>query len=179
MKHIYALFVACVLLFAGCGDDIGDSYANIPAFMRVQPVTALAPLRTALNNPGYFCAMTYSKPYYQAKGTDGTSAQINGTAMENYGKPLYICGIIVGMPSLPDMSGNFYLVAYDQACPNCYKDLINKTLRFPSQTAAHCDRCRRTYDLNTSGIVIEGEKGDPLFRYRVQYSPLNDIMVVQ
>ncbi len=170
---------ACALLFSGCGDDGTDSYAPTPAFMRVQPVTALAPLRTALTSPGYFCALTYSKPYYHAKGTDGTSAQLNGTALEGYGAPVYICGIIVGTPSLPNTAGSFYTIAYDQACPNCYEELINKALTFPEQTKAHCERCKRSYDLNTSGIVIEGGAGKPLLRYGVQYDATNDVVVVR
>ncbi len=167
------------MLLSACADDIDDRYANIPVFMRVQPVTALTPLFTAANNPGFFCALEYDKPYYIARGTHGAQAQMNGTALEGYGKPLYISGIVTGTPSLPDMHGEFYLVAYDQVCPNCYLEFFDKKLRFPTQTTAFCDRCRRTYDLNTDGIVINGEAGKPLLRYRVQYDRMSDVLIVR
>ena len=70
-------------------------------------------------------------------------------------------GLIIGTPTMGD--GN--LCAYDWACPNCdiarYRVEIDYTMGY-----ATCPRCATKFDLNSSGIAIEGESR-PLWRYRV------------
>ena len=59
--------------------------------------------------------------------------------------------------------GNIW--AYDWACPNCdiarYRVEIDYTMGY-----AICPHCAVKFDLNSSGIAIEG-KSRPLWRYRV------------
>ena len=70
-------------------------------------------------------------------------------------------GLIIGTPSMGD--GNIW--AYDWACPNCdiarYRVEIDYTMGY-----AICPHCAVKFDLNSSGIAIEGESR-PLWRYRV------------
>ncbi len=179
-RHIYYIMCAALLAFSpSCSDTAENRYADTPAFLRIFPVTALPSLHTSLNNNGYFCAVTYKKPYYYASGADGSHDQMNGTAMEAYGNPVYVSGIILGTPLLPDVNGNFAPVAYDQVCRNCYDEYINKPLTFSSATTATCSRCHRTYDLSTDGIVIEGPAGKRLLRYHVFYDALGDVLIVR
>ena len=76
-------------------------------------------------------------------------------------------GLIVGYGKLSDPL-TFY--AYDLECPNCFDpDAIpvrSKKLSISTSGIATCNVCKRQYDLNNSGIIISGDKGNKLTRYR-------------
>jgi len=177
------IFAGLCLIAAGlctaCGDDTENLYANTPAFFRFQPVTAAQPLYTALNSPGMFCTITFTSSHYVFTGPDLSTAAYPRTAAEEYGKPYYISGFIVGLPAIPDMQGNLACAAYDLACPNCDTyDQITRPLAFENGTTMSCPRCHRLYDLNSGGIVSSGDGGRSLYRYRIAYSVANNTLVI-
>lgn len=176
LKWMVAVLVAMVL--TGCTEDVENIYSNFRAFFRFTPVTSAQPLYKALNNPGIFCTTEFSTSYIIFKGNNGDSYSAPRTALDQYGRPVYISGFIIGTPSVPDLKGNFYTVAYDLVCPNCYDEsYIQRKLHFEGLEKMKCDACQRTYNLNNNGIVDGGENGRPLFRYRLTYN--SDILVVQ
>ena len=75
-------------------------------------------------------------------------------------------------------TGAWDLLAFDLACPNCNRDdLINKSLAFRSdRSTVQCSRCQRVYDLNQGGLLVEGDAGIKLYRYRIQYA--NNTVVI-
>lgn len=179
---------ACVALLAyaallACADTVETLYANIHAFFRFGAVTTTAPLYTALNNPGQYCAITFSGGRYLFAGPDGSSATYAPTAIDQYGKPVYICGFLVGTPAVPDMTTGSAPVAYDLACPNCYDDKsLNLRLTFSGSRALRCTSsrgCGRTYDLDNGGRVSSAEGGRSLFRYRLSYAAATGTLLIQ
>ena len=76
-------------------------------------------------------------------------------------------GLIVGYGLLTDPPV-FY--GYDRECPNCYDDsrvpLRSYALQVGTNGMATCKNCQRQYDLNNGGIVVAGDAGQKLIRYR-------------
>lgn len=171
----YLLPLLCLL---SCSEDANTEYAQIPAFLRVQPVSAVQPLNAALNSPGVFCKVTFSSKFYHFENNHGQSTQTNRTALDAYGKPQCLNGFIIGTPNVPDLSGVMLPVAFDLACPTCFNNaLIQRSLTLNTQGEAHCSRCETTYDLNNMGFPKDGPGTNVLLRYHVQYG--NDAMVVR
>ena len=75
--------------------------------------------------------------------------------------------IIVGY-SMLETPAVFY--AFDAECPNCYMsdqmDFRSYRLQMSSSHIATCNTCKRKYDLGNGGMIIEGENGNKLIRYR-------------
>ena len=75
--------------------------------------------------------------------------------------------IIVGY-SMLESTAVFY--AFDAECPNCFMsdqmDFRSYRLQMSSSHIASCNACRRKYDLGNGGMIIEGENGKKLIRYR-------------
>jgi len=175
---VAALVGSGLLLCAACTDDVNDEYAPYQAFLRVMPVTAAPPLREALTGPGMFCAVTVSMSEYKFSRPDGTWASLPKTALDSYGSPKCIAGFIVGTPDFPDLSGQFYAVAYDLACPACNEqDYIKRSLVVGSDKTASCGRCGRVYDLQNAAVK-EGEKGRSLYKYHLTYAPAQDLLTI-
>ncbi len=172
-----------VLAFAlvSCDATVESEYSRLRAFLRVTPVTAATPLFEAANNPGIFCKVTQDGAHYIFTRQNGTSTQMDITAVgANYARmqSIYNEGFIVGTPSQTDINtGQFYQVAFDIVCPNCYENSIAKMLTLQGEEAV-CPRCGRTYSLANKGIVIKGEKGRKLHRYRMAYVPTQDMFVI-
>lgn len=185
-KLLSALAIVGTLGLTSCTDDSENLYAGYRAFFRYPLVITTQPLRTALDNPGMFCTIRYDARSYYFVGADGTTASQSRTALDNYGAPMCIAGFIVGTPSIPDMqSGMHSPVAYDLACPACYtENAIERSLVFSDNDATGskvaCGRCHRIYDLNNSGILIEGSgPARKLFRYRMSYAAAQGTLVIQ
>ena len=69
-------------------------------------------------------------------------------------------GLIVGCTNFSGPT------AYDRSCPNCE---TLETLDFTgNRQHVGCDKCGRTYMLET-GAIVTGTKGDPLLRYGVVF----------
>lgn len=187
MKALFRLMLVFALTtFSSCSDDVDQTFANYPAFLRYTQVATTPPLRAALENPGIFCLVSYDSRYYYFKGSTGLTSQQNRTAADNYGPPMSVAGFIVGMPSVPDLnSGLLAPKAYDLACPTCYElDAIQRSLEFdkriPAGNVVVCSRCESTYDLNNGGMPISGPNGyKKLFHYRLYYTPSTGTLVIQ
>lgn len=102
------------------------------------------------------------------------------TALEAYNRPEMIAGFIVGTSDTPDLNGTLLPVAYDLVCPNCYtKEDIERKLVFQDRLTMLCPRCNRSYSLRNGGIVVAGEAGIKLFKYRIQgYSRASDVLII-
>lgn len=184
MKKIFALLLPLLFLLTACtGDDVDTLYANMRAFFRFSPVTSATPLYTAVNNPGMFCSVTYSKNQFHFTGSDGQTATTNATDVTAYGAPQYICGFVIGTPAVPDLSTGTAVMAFDLVCPNCYDDKsLNLTLSFSGTRALMCNSsrgCGRVYDLDNGGRVSSSAGGRALFRYRVTYSSSSNLLLIQ
>lgn len=182
MKHflLKAVVGLCVSAGVACSGDVQGEYTRHHAFFRYPNVNTTPELRTALGSPGMFCKITFPAAYYLFTDADGKFTQVNRTSLDAYGQPMFIAGFLVGTPSIPDFSGNFVPVAYDLACPNCFSEsAIQRALDFTAPLEMKCGRCGREYDLNNSGVVTDGEKGRPLFRYRMSYAQAQGMLVIQ
>lgn len=181
MKRRLGGLLLLLAALAACTDDVENEFTSMRAFFRFTQVATAAPLFTALNNPGQFCTVTYSNDtYYIFSDAAGNSYAYTLTELDKRTKPEFVSGLVVGMPAVPDLSGNFPVVCYDLVCPNCYaEDVITRRLSFSGATEMACGRCHRCYDLNNGGIVTEGDKGRKLFRYRATYSNASNTFVVQ
>lgn len=134
-------------------------------------------IRNALNplSPGIF-ALVSANPQngiivVSAQLNDGkTNEQTNiTTARENYIS--YVLGMANGLVIGYSSLGNG-LFAYDRQCPNCTADynLYKYALNWANNGQwLKCGMCQRTYDLNNSGFIIEGDKGSKLVRYKAYY----------
>ena len=104
-----------------------------------------------------------------AQLSDGkTTSQDNITTAIEKDYTAYILGtnngLIIGYSSL----GNG-LFAFDRQCPNCISDYnrYNYPLHWDNNGQwVKCSQCQRTYDLNNFGVIIHGEKGSKLIRYK-------------
>ena len=165
----YLLLLISLLGIFSCTDDANTEFARIPAFLRVQPVSAVQPLNAALNSPGVFCKVTFSQKFYHFENNHGQSTQTNRTALDVYGKPQCLNGFIIGTPNVPDLSGVMQPVAFDLACPTCFNEvLIQRSLTINERGEAHCSRCSTTYDLNNMGFPKDGPGTHVMLRYHVQ-----------
>ncbi len=168
-----ALYLMAVCLFAACSDDVEDTYANHRALFVFSPTTAAPELHAALNNPGMFCFITFNKNYFRFTNSEGRFTDVPRSGYAQYGTPECIAGFIAGQPSIPDLNGNFYLLAFDLACPTCYdNDYIRRNLTFAAPEIVECSRCHTAYALNNQGFPLNGSKeSKPLYRYRITYVP--------
>ncbi|MBP3773912.1 MAG: hypothetical protein ILA34_01020 [Bacteroidaceae bacterium] len=172
-------FLLALLTFVACGDgDVQTTFARRRAYFRYEKVEVAFPLSTALNGPGRYCNI-------YLEGNDIVFASLTGTfrdpitAKAQYQSYLSVDGFIVGQSNVPDMkTGTLLHLCFDRACPNCYEgSSITRPVTLQENGRAHCSRCGRTYDLNNLGIIIEGEKGIKLYRYRVYYSGGSTLLI--
>lgn len=178
--RLLALLLAATAA-AACSDDVQDIYSGQPAYFRFSPVTSVPQLYTAVSNPGQFCTITFlNGQYYVFTDPRGTSTSWPVTAQQQYGRPVFISGFIVGTPAVMDMSGRFPLTAYDLVCPHCHEtSAITRSVSFDGETQMACPRCGSTYDLNNGGMPVSGPATRTLYRYRVAYSQSTQMLVIQ
>ena len=125
-----------------------------------------------VNVPGMFCLITESVrggvKYLNFKSNyNATSSQIETEAEK---RAEYILGlnngIIVGFQNaVLDAFGNAVFVAYDMQCPNCVRQSGNTLsptygVSMSDKGIATCGKCGRKYDLNSGGILQNGQEGD-------------------
>lgn len=172
--------IIMILSLVSCSGDIDHEFAQHRAFFRYQYVYTAQPLYAALNNPGMWCSITFPNGNYRFTLLDGSTYEVPPTALDSYTPPECISGFIVGTPNLPDFSGRFDIRAYDKVCPTCYEEAaIQRALTLTHEGRAECSRCHCVYDLNNDGLLIEGGPGEKLFRYRINYAPVQNILIIQ
>ena len=172
-----------MLLSLSACDDADTLYDTTHrAFFRFTPVTSAYPLQIALNTPGEWCKITFSDNYYHFKSWDGVyNYDATKTAIDAYGKPILegLNGFLIGTSSLLSTSGVNELICYGLVCPNC--DPITPQLTYNGhRTQAVCTRCKRVYDLDNGGIVIENPLGEELNHklYRLRFTYSNNTLII-
>ena len=106
-----------VLAFAlvSCDATVESEYSRLRAFLRVTPVTAATPLYEAVNNPGIFCKVTLDGAHYIFTRQNGTSTQLNITAVgANYARMQSIYNRVNHSDALFAFAGaEHYLTLYE------------------------------------------------------------------
>lgn len=172
MKRYTYYIIMLFALFTSC-EDTEYEFSSYPAFFIFENTASRSPaLASAMNSmsPGIFCRITTSGAnYFSFTSNQGLSDIVAKTAVDqNRTVVLGVyneTGIIVGYGNL-NSPATFY--AYDSQCPNCYEStgLPRYSLTMNTDGTAECGSCSRKYDMNNGGLVIEGDKGDKLIRYR-------------
>lgn len=180
MMRFLSLFLFVLLALSSCKKD-EETYARKPARLTIDNVLQAPVLQTACISNEQFCFINTDNTgqKFVFTNAEGKTSYINLTALTGYsGFYLGISGLIVGLPSIPEMGKDVpMVVCFDRACSNCYENShIAKPLEFQSQSYVYCKTCKRTYDLNSVGIVSKGDGGRSLYRYRVSY--MNNVLVV-
>ncbi len=192
-KTLYNLLAAvAVLLATSCdtldtffgGQTVGE-YTNHQAYFDMD--FGLGHTNTylseALNSTNVFTVITADPPIH-LPSTEGKaytlSSEMYGVAKksETISESILIQrvrqlgidgkGLIVGRSSFQD--GQLYV--FDRQCPNCWNanNYGNYLLSFSDAHNMVCNTCHRTYGLLNGGVVVSGDSGEKLFRYRASYS---------
>ena len=177
MKKLFIIAIAAIL--ASCSNDgeVQSKYASYPARFSYSPVAACPSLQRACTGLGEFCIVDRPLDQQQrlrVRDNHGSSPDyINPTALGNYSSIILGLGgsLIIGLPSLSELGGDQPVVTcYDGVCPNCYtSDHVTKQLVL-NEGFAKCNKCERTYDLNSQGIVTSEHGGHTLYRYAVGFN---------
>lgn len=166
---------AFILLLSSCsGELVSNKYCKLPARFAYEPVSASPTLYSSCESMGEWCTIRVSvdgTKFIFAKPTGKPDTPPITERDRQTGFNLGLSGLIIGKPNIPEIDTPVPVVTcYDWACRNCYDDYVTTlpmTLREGGE--AHCDRCKRTYNLNNMGLVASGPEGKPLYRYRVYY----------
>ena len=175
-KGIMALSIVFALM--ACGENIDYEYSNYHCNLAIDNNMHFdATLASAMNafSPGIF---TIIKPlykngvdYFYFKNNQGLDSEQPFKAIDQKNKS-HLCigmnrGLIVGFGNL-DTPARFF--AYDLQCPNCFDfnalPIRSYELTVNGTGIATCKTCRRSYNLNTGGNIVSGEKGKTMTRYR-------------
>lgn len=173
---INCIIVNCIIvnfLLFSCGDSQYE-YSSRHSYLVLDNSAHQDPTLASAMTPysGVFVAITLKNKggaqYYQFTSNQGQSSESIFNAIDQRRTVLLGMnqGLIVGYSTWSDLT--FY--AYDRECPNCFNpDVVpirSKALQMSSTGIATCQSCHRKYDLNSGGIVVDGDKGDKLVRYR-------------
>lgn len=115
--------------------------------------------------PGRFVSVRKTSDGLKTTDSDGHTATIPLTAVQNGAFIMGLAGIIIGTPTFNN--DNFSVWAYDLGCPEC--DQSNKRLTFDVQGIATCSTCGGKWELNKNGFTINGNFR-PLYRYPVMFN---------
>lgn len=181
----------CVLLFlVACGDNIDFEYSDYHCNLTIDNSTHLdATLASAMNvgSPGVF---TVIKPvfknganYFDFTNNHGLSSEKRFNAidlrLESHHHVGMKQGLIVGFGNL-EQPAKFY--AYDLQCPNCFHlktfPMRSYELTLNEAGTAFCKTCRRSYNMNTGGNIVSGDKGKSLVKYRANTTGPNGLLRV-
>ena len=182
MRKVSAVFcvllAVCTVLLSACDTETVESkYSKYRASFSLSPINTISPLSNALTSFGEFCTITANTRQYIF--TSLTKSQpVNRDAYTGYKTYICIGGFVVGRSSQTELgTADYPVVCYDLACPNCYHDdMIAKNMTLESGGRISCPRCHRIYDLNNGGLVVSGNKGRKLERYRISCTD-NAIMI--
>ncbi len=176
LKKILPLLVG-LLFVLSCAEDVQKEYSTHRAYFRYNKVLTTQPLYAALTGPGMYCSIAFQNGKVTFSSLTNSVVQTL-TDIAYYDKLMTINGFIVGMSNVPEMgTSTLPLLCFDRVCPNCFESGITRPVGLKEGGFAYCDRCKRTYDLNNLGLIVEGEQGLKLFRYRVSYDGNNDMLI--
>lgn len=181
MKHLKkilstaakALLFAAVVLTGSCGEELAQNkWSRMRAYYLCQNVATIPTLYHACTGPEQWCTVRRSANMKQLLFDSlRENDQVNLTADMGYTRFHIERGLIIGLPSLAEPgAGTPVVTCYDIVCPNCYDNGTSKNVEIQENGKALCRLCNRTYDLNNQGIIVGGERGKTLERYRVTYN---------
>lgn len=173
LSFIFLCLLLSSFLFSAC--EAENEYSTWPCrFAYDNSVHQEATLASVMdvNVPGMFCLITESVrggvKYLNFKTNYGSASSMAETEAEKRAE--YILGlnngIIVGFQNaMLDDFGNAKFVAYDVQCPNCVRQYNNTAnpnygVSMNDKGIATCGKCGRKYDLNSGGILQNGQEGD-------------------
>jgi len=169
-----AMMIA-LLLTAACG-RVENEFTSAPCYLVIDnSLHQDATLATAMNalSPGIFCSIRHEvktgADHFVFKNNQGAESSKKYNAIDM--RRTYVIGmnngLIVGFGNL-DNPPIFY--AYDNQCPNCFDPhaipVRNYPLGMDANGIATCNTCKRKYNMNTGGNIVEGNSGSKLTRYR-------------
>ena len=170
--------MAALLWLNSCG-DVQNEYSNFrPYFMFENNVHQNPRLAEAMTpHSGMFCTVRLQNTggvlcYVFTNSNGQTEETLLNDRDKQRTRVLGINnGLIVGYGNLNDPP-TFY--AYDLECPNCFSpDAWPQRDYYLSVSAtgiATCAVCNRQYSLNQAGIIVAGNDGKKLIRYRASTS---------
>ncbi len=172
-KFRLCFFLCLLLSCVSCNDEmVSNKYCSLPARFTFYDTIKVPMLERACNNQGQWCSIEVKNTYYHFTSFDGTNANWPISAVEGYSHfYMGLTGFIVGLPDIPELGEIIPIVTcYDLACRNCYDEAyVARSVTLQEGGLAYCSRCHRTYDLNNTGQVSQGDAGKALYRYRVYY----------
>lgn len=123
--------------------------------------------------PGRFVSVRKTSDGLKTTDSDGHSATIALSAVQNGAFMMGLAGIIIGTPTFNN--DGFSVWAYDLGCPEC--DQSNKRLTFDVQGIAACSACGGKWQLNNNGFAVSGDFR-PLYRYPVMLNRESNTLTV-
>lgn len=181
MKRLFYLLTLPILL-AACTTDIVGEYSSHQAYyvMDFQNAQYTASyLYGALKSVNSFCMISTqnldgstTSPYKLYSMMYGTTTQeevVTEGSLTRLTRQLGLNnGLIVGRSSF--QNGELYV--FDRQCPNCFNayHYTNYAVNFKDANNVECANCHRTYGLLNGGVVVAGDSGEKLFRYRASYN---------
>ena len=184
------IILSALFMLIACKDVIDYEYSNYHCNLTIDNSVHLdATLASSMNalSPGVF---TTIKPlyrdgvyYFHFRNNQGLESKKQFNAIdERLQSNLRVGmsnGLIVGFGNL-DTPAHFY--AYDLQCPNCFDiDALpqrNYELTVTGTGIATCKTCYRSYNLNTGGNIVSGERGKTMTRYRASTTGPNGVLHV-
>lgn len=184
------IILSALFMLIACKDVIDYEYSNYHCNLTIDNSVHLdATLASSMNalSPGVF---TTIKPlyrdgvyYFHFRNNQGLESKKQFNAIdERLQSNLRVGmsnGLIVGFGNL-DTPAHFY--AYDLQCPNCFDiDALpqrNYELTVTETGIATCKTCHRSYNLNTGGNIVSGERGKTMTRYRASTTGPNGVLHV-
>ena len=173
------IVLAAVLMICSCSsDDVYTTYSRYKAGFTYDRVMTTTPLKNALTGPGEFCTITLTTQKKLVFQSLTLSQSVDVTASAVYQRFTCLCGFIVGMANTPEMNADWLgVVCFDLACSNCHLEGFNHNLTMQEGGFAYCTRCKRKYNLNGQGLVVDGEAGRPLERYHITYDQMTRMVI--
>lgn len=177
MKRYGLLLGWMLLALSACRNAHSEYITGVALFVFDNATHQDQTLASAMNPnvPGVFCLIAQSMKSGAVQllfeNNQGLESSVIANA-KDLKRPIqlgYNNGIIVGFSNL-DIPAEFY--AYDKECPNCFDPnavlVRSKPLTMTSVGLARCGVCHREYNLNADGVVVKGDAGKKLTRYRAQ-----------
>lgn len=173
LRHLPTLLVV-LLMLSGCG-KLEDEYSTRYRcrFLFNNAIHNNTRIQAACTSWGTFVHITLTGNRTVKLEVFGQDAElVQPVASEQ--PELYALGIdngsglFIGCSSFND--GAIYV--FDGQCPNCYSGGMTSYRLAFSQSGqwVTCPSCHRSYDLNNGGLVVQGDAGSKLYRYRASYS---------
>ncbi len=172
MRRLLYMLPLLAVLLGSCG-DVTDEYSRYPCYLLIDNAVhndaTIASAMTA--HAGVFVTVTITTQggarYFVFKSNQGIETKTVFNAIDL--RRQFILGqngaLIVGYGFSVD--GIFY--AYDRECPNCFDPnaipMRSHPLTVNDQGFATCATCHRQYNLNSGGIIAQGDPGKQMTRY--------------